>query len=114
MRLHARVRGAEGERGPNIVALADWALGTPLVQAADDDCPWLWSQLATAAMSVFGAGEGEARDLLERGERLLACVRFGRSPAYACAGGRELRGAQGGAGNRVDQHRYQIGIQDHR
>ena len=64
--LHARARGFDGKRGVNIVALAAWVLGTPLVQVADDGTPWLWAQLAAAALPVFGAQAGEARDLLER------------------------------------------------
>lgn len=64
--LHARARGGDGERGLNIVALADWALGTPLVQVQDDDVSWLWARLARAALSAFGAEAAEARDLLGR------------------------------------------------
>ena len=64
--LHARAQGADGERGLNVVALAAWALGTPLVQSRDEDTPWLWEQLARAALPVFGAEPGEARDVLER------------------------------------------------
>ena len=64
--LHARARGVDGERGLNVVALAAWALGTPLVQVKDDDVPWLWAQLATAVRPVFGGEAGESRDLLGR------------------------------------------------
>lgn len=67
--LHAlfeRARGVDDERGVNVVALASWALGTALVQVADDDAPWLWAQIASAARPVFGAEPGEARDLCDR------------------------------------------------
>ena len=64
--LHARARGLDGGRGLNVVALADWALGTPLVQVRDYDVPWLWAQLATAVRPVFGGEAGESRDLLGR------------------------------------------------
>ena len=80
--LLQRAMGQNGERGVNVVALASWALGTPLVQVAPgpkespwmwaegehahEETPWLWAQLAAAAMSVFGADAGEGRDLLQR------------------------------------------------
>ena len=64
--LHARAQGCDGARGLNVVALAAWALSTPLVQSHDEDAPWLWEQLAKAALPAFGAEPGEARDVLER------------------------------------------------
>ena len=64
--LHARTHGTDGARGLNVVALAAWALSTALVHAHDGDGPWLWEQLARAALPVFGARPGEARDVLER------------------------------------------------
>ena len=63
--LHARAHGSDGERGVNVVALAAWALGTPLVHAQDNS-PWLWGELAKAAWPVFGVVSDQARDLLQR------------------------------------------------
>ena len=64
--LHARARGADGERGVNVAALASWALGSPLVQAAEEDTLCLWTRLAAEAAPTFGSALGEGRDLLDR------------------------------------------------
>ena len=70
--LHARARVFDTERGLNIVALAAWALGTPLVQVADDDTPWLWDAArASGASGVRCQARGGARFARARA-RLLA------------------------------------------
>ena len=63
----ARARDAAGERGPNVVALASWALAGPLVAVCpnpSESC--LFGDIATAALAVWGAEPGEALDLLVR------------------------------------------------
>ena len=63
----ARARDAAGERGPNVVALASWALAGPLVavsQSQSESC--LFGDIATAALAVLGPEPGEALDLLVR------------------------------------------------
>ena len=62
-----RARGAVGERGPNVVALASWALAGPLVAVCpnpSESC--LFGYIATAALAAWEPEPGEALDLLVR------------------------------------------------
>ena len=62
-----RARGAAGERGPNVVALASWALAGPLVAVCpnpSESC--LFGDIATAALAAWEPEPGEALDLLVR------------------------------------------------
>ena len=62
-----RAGGGAGERGPNVVALAAWALAGPLVavsQSPSESC--LVGDLASAALAAWETEPGEALDLLVR------------------------------------------------
>ena len=62
-----RARGGAGERGPNVVALAAWALAGPLVAVCpnpSESC--LFGDIATAALAAWEPEPGEALDLLVR------------------------------------------------
>ena len=65
--LLERARGGVGERGPNVVALAAWALAGPLVAVSpnpSESC--LVGDLASAALAAWETEPGEALDLLVR------------------------------------------------
>ena len=76
--LLGRARGAQGERGPNALALAAWALDGPLLAALDEDGvfvsldvgtrrrTWLFARIAKALLAHRGEEPGEARDVLRR------------------------------------------------
>ena len=84
--LVARARGGADERGPNVLALAGWALAGPLAAVApaaaaprpvtraggvgvvvEPPCEdWLWARIARAALDDWAAAPGEGRDLLQR------------------------------------------------
>ena len=67
--LLSRAKGGEREPGPNVVALASWALGSALLQSPSNDsgvvnARWLFARVARCASSVWTSGE--ARDVLDR------------------------------------------------
>lgn len=69
--LLARARGGEGRPGPNVVALASWALGSALMQSPSDEPGldlvkkrWLFARIARGASAAWTSGE--ARDILDR------------------------------------------------
>lgn len=67
--LAERARGAEGARGPNVLALCAWALEGPLTAPLDEGDRtswWLFAEIARQTLPVWGAAAGEGRDLLER------------------------------------------------
>ena len=80
--LIERAKGRGGERGPNALALAGWALDGPLLAvpssrggvlfstdgnaAPEPDPTWLFGRVAAAALGVLPGDHGEGRDLLDR------------------------------------------------
>ena len=76
--LLSRARGSSGERGPNALALAGWALEGPLAPGGDEDGffvssspsrsrTWLFSRIANALLAHRGhENPGEDRDILRR------------------------------------------------
>lgn len=69
-----RARGTSDERGPNVLALAAWALEGQLLAGLDDDGDfvslrsgkWLLGRIAKALLAYLGEGPGEAREVLKR------------------------------------------------
>ena len=78
--LLERAGGRAGERGPNALALAGWALDGPLLVVPssrggvvfsndgepEPDPTWLFGRVAAAALGVLPGDHGEGRDLLDR------------------------------------------------
>ena len=67
--LAERADSHGGAHGPNVLALAAWALAGALAPPVPEDAdatPWLFRSLATHAMTVWGDTPGEGRDLLQR------------------------------------------------
>ena len=78
--LIERAGGRAGERGPNALALAGWALDGPLLVVPssrggvvfsndgepEPDPTWLFGRVAAAALGVLPGDHGEGRDLLDR------------------------------------------------
>ena len=77
--LAQRARGEAGGRGPNVLALAAWALTGKLTASAPGDHTvtvpigagppargWLFARAARCARAVWGSAPGEGRDVLDR------------------------------------------------
>ena len=77
--LVARARGEVGGRGANVLALAAWALTSPLTalvpehrtvslpgEASPPSREWPFARAARCARAVWGDGPGEGRDVLDR------------------------------------------------
>ena len=69
--LEGRARGIGSKtRGPNVLALAAWALTGKLMVAPDEEAspprPWLFARAARRARAVWGKEPGEGSDVLGR------------------------------------------------